>query len=140
MIQTQNHAERLHKAFELLGEKAQPKPCKAMMGLIAEGEETIKESGSMSDLAADLALVASAQRVEHYEIAGYGNVRTLAKQLGEIEVAHLLSHNLGEEEAADFLLTQISKPIMQQATLDDSDAIVKKTKHPVKQKVNLGAA
>ncbi len=139
LVQTENHVERLKKAFDLLGEKAQPKPCKAMMGLIAEGEETIQESGSKDDLTADLALVASAQRVEHYEIAGYGNVRTLARQIDEIEVAHLLSHNLGEEEAADFLLTEVSKPILQQANLDDSDAMLKKTKHPVKQKVNLGA-
>ena len=137
LTQTENHVVRLKTIFEMLGEKAQPKPCKAMMGLIAEGEETIQESSGKDPLTADLALVASAQRVEHYEIAGYGNVRSLARQIGENEVAHLLSHTLGEEEAADFLLTQICKPILQQATLDDADAISKKTKQPGKHKVNL---
>ena len=137
LAQTETHVERLKQAFELLGEKAQPKPCKAMMGLIAEAEETISEAGEKDELTADLALVASAQRVEHYEIAGYGNVYTLARQIDEIDVAEVLRHTLGDEEAADFLLTEVSKPILQQANLDDSDAIHKKTKHPVKHKVSL---
>lgn len=114
LTQTEGHIVRLERAFELLGEKAQAKPCKAMQGLVAEGEETIEEGGEYEPFAADLALVASAQKVEHYEISGYGTVRTLARQIGEIEVAHLLSHTLGEEEAADFLLTEISKPILQE--------------------------
>jgi len=137
LVQTEGHIERLKKAFELLGEKAQPKPCKAMMGLVAEGEETISEGGDKNALISDLALIASAQRVEHYEISGYGNVHCLARQIGEFEVAHLFSHTLGEEETADYLLTEITKPILQQATLDDGDAIQKKTKHPVKEKVSL---
>lgn len=127
LVQTQDHVERLKKAFDLLGEKAQPKPCKAMMGLIAEGEETIEEGVDKDPLIADLALVTAAQKVEHYEISGYGNVRGLARLVGEIEVSHLLSHTLGEEEAADFLLTTISTPIMQQAALDDQESIGKKT-------------
>lgn len=139
LIQTEGHVERLKKAFELLGEKAQPKPCKAMMGLVEEGQETIEESAGKDPLIADLALVASAQRVEHYEIAGYGNVRSLARLVGEIEVAHLLTHTLGEEEAADHLLTMISAPIVQQAVLDDKDAIGKKTAGKVSKKVNLEA-
>ncbi len=139
LIQTETHVERLKKAFELLGEKAQPKPCKAMMGLIAEAEETIAESNEKDQLTSDIALIASAQRVEHYEIAGYGNVYALARQINEFDVATLLSHTLGEEETADFLLTEVTKPILQQATLDDGDAILKKTKHPVKAKVSLSA-
>jgi len=119
LLQTQVHVDRLHKAFELLGEDAKPKPCRAMMGLIEEGEETIKESSGKEDLAADLALITAAQKVEHYEISGYGTVRALARQVGELDVAQLLAHTLGEEEATDFLLTEIAKPLLQQATVED---------------------
>lgn len=116
LLQTENQIERLRTAFELLGEKAQAKPCKAMEGLVAEGEETIEEGKEKEELAADLALVTAAQKVEHYEISAYGTLRTLARQIGEFEVAELLTHTLGEEEAADFLLTEVSKPLIQQAT------------------------
>ena len=139
LTQTEGHVERLKKAFELLGEKAQPKPCKAMMGIIEEGKETIEEGAEKDPLIADIALVGSAQRVEHYEIAGYGNVRGLARLLGEIEVGHLLTHTLGEEEAADHLLTVISAPILQQAVLDDKDAVAKKTGERQSKKPNLSA-
>jgi len=122
--QTQGHVERLQQAFELLGEKAEPKPCKAMMGLIAEGQETIAEGAEKEPLAADLSLIAAAQRVEHYEISAYGTARALARQLGAIDCARLFSHTLGEEEAADFLLTAISAPIIQQVSLDDANADV----------------
>jgi Mn-containing catalase len=66
--QTETHVERLKKVFELLGEKAQPKPCKAMMGLVEEGAETIEEGKDKEPLAADLALITAAQKFEHYEI------------------------------------------------------------------------
>jgi len=111
--QTEGHVERLKAAFQLLGEKAQPKPCKAMMGLVEEGQETIKEGEDKPEFTADLALIGAAQRVEHYEIAAYGTARCLAKQIGEREVATLLSHTLGEEESSDYLLTEIAKPLMQ---------------------------
>ncbi len=139
LVQTEGHIERLKKAFELLGDKAQPKPCKAMMGLVEEGKETMEEGAEKDPLIADIALVVSAQRVEHYEIAGYGNVRGLARLIGEMEVAHLLNHTLGEEEAADYLLTTISAPILQQAVLDDKDAIGKKTANRPSKKPNLGS-
>jgi len=119
LVQTEGHVERLKKAFSLLGEKAQPKPCKAMMGLVEEGQETIEEGHDKEPTAADLALITAAQKVEHYEISGYGTARELARQIGQIEVASLLSHTLGEEESADFLLTGVAKPLMQQAMLDD---------------------
>jgi Mn-containing catalase len=119
--QTQEHVVRLKSAFELLGENAQPKPCKAMQGLIAEGQETIEESKKdKKEFASDLALIGAAQKVEHYEISGYGTVRNLARQIGEREVATLLSHTLGEEESADYLLTELSKPILQDALSPDS--------------------
>ncbi len=117
--QTQGHVSRLHQAFDLLGVKAQPKACKAMAGLVEEGKETIQEGKQKEQLAADLALVTAAQKVEHYEISGYGTVRALARQINEREVATLLSHTMGEEESADFLLTTISKPLIQQASAED---------------------
>jgi len=119
LVQTEGHVERLRKVFEMLGEAAEPKPCKAMMGLIEEGKETIEEGGEKEPIAADLALIAAAQRVEHYEIACYGTVRGLARQLGEIDAARLLSHTLGEEESSDFLLTAIAHPLIQQAAIED---------------------
>ena len=117
--QTQGHVTRLNEAFELLGVKAQPKPCKAMLGLIEEGKEQIQAGKEKEELGADLALITAAQKVEHYEISGYGTARALARQINEREVATLLSHTLGEEEGADFLLTTISKPLVQQASLED---------------------
>jgi len=124
LVQTQGHVERLRQAFEMLGAKAEPKPCKAMMGLVEEGQETIEEGAEREPLTADLALIAAAQRVEHYEISAYGTARGLARQLGAHDCARLLSHTLGEEEAADFLLTAISAPIIQQVSLEDADADV----------------
>jgi Mn-containing catalase len=119
LVQTEQHVERLTTAFSLLGEKAHAKPCRAMLGLVEEGAEKIDEAGRKEPLAADLALITAAQKVEHYEIAAYGTVRTLARQIGAIEVARLAAHTLGEEESADYLLTAIAKPLLQQAALDD---------------------
>jgi Mn-containing catalase len=119
LVQTQNQVARLEKAFELLGEDAEPKPCRAMLGLVEEGEETIKEGSEKDELAADLALIKSAQKVEHYEISSYGTARALARQIGAYDVATLLAHTLGEEESADYLLTEIAKPLLQEATAED---------------------
>jgi Mn-containing catalase len=124
LMQTQMQVERLNKVFELLGERAEPKPCKAMMGLIAEGEEKIQEGAQKEPIAADLALIAAAQKVEHYEISGYGTARALARQIGEIECARLLSHTLGEEESTDFLLNSIADPLVQNGMLEDLGADV----------------
>src|SRR5205085_160826 len=114
--QTEGHVERLKSAFELLGEAAQPKPCKGMAGLVEEGQQIIEESRKKQEGAADLALIAAAQKVEHYEIAAYGTARCLARHIGDREVATLLTHTLGEEESSDYLLTALSKPLMQQAS------------------------
>ncbi|HLK66241.1 MAG TPA: DUF892 family protein [Bryobacteraceae bacterium] len=124
LAQTEQHVERLKQVFQALGEKAEPKPCKAMAGLIEEGEETIEEGAEKEDYAADLALIAAAQRVEHYEIACYGTVRGLARQLGEHGCARLLSQTLGEEQSADFLLTAISDPLIQQVSIEDAGGSV----------------
>ena len=119
--QTQGHCDRLQSAFELLGEKPQPKPCKGMEGLVKEGEEAIQENEGKDEFGSDLALIGAAQKVEHYEISGYGTVRYLARQIGEREVANLLSHTLGEEESADFLLSELGRPILQDALVKDRD-------------------
>lgn len=123
LTQTRGHTERLKAAFELLGEKAEAKPCKAMKGLVEEGSETIEEGAEKDELAADLALISAAQKVEHYEISGYGSVRALARQLGERDVATLLSHTLGEEESADHLLTEIAKPLVQEALAEELETV-----------------
>jgi Mn-containing catalase len=123
-IQTEGHVERLKQVFQLLEEKAEPKPCKAMMGLVEEGQETIKKGREKEALSADLSLIAAAQRVEHYEISAYGTARTLARQFGQMDCARLLTHTLGEEEAADFLLTALSDPLVQQVSLNDLGAKV----------------
>src|SRR5690349_18632536 len=122
LAQTQAQVERLHQVFELLGEEAESKPCRAMAGLIEEGQEKIEESGESEEIASDLSLITAAQKVEHYEISGYGTARTLAWQLNEREVARLLGHTLGEEESTDFLLTEISKPLLQEAALETVSA------------------
>lgn len=119
--ETEMQIERLNRAFELLGTKAKAKPCKGMEGIIAEGEERIAESREKDEGPADLALIGAAQKVEHYEISGYGTARNLARLLGEIEVARLLTHSLGEEERADWLLTQIAKPILQETSAEDAE-------------------
>jgi Mn-containing catalase len=116
LLQTKGHVDRLKSALQLLGDSAESKPCKGMKGLLEESEETMGEGEDMDELTADLALIASAQKVEHYEISGYGTARCFARQLGEREVAALLSHTLGEEESADFLLTELTKPLLQEAT------------------------
>ena len=134
LVQTENHVARLQQAFSIMGEKAQPKPCKAMMGLVEEGKETIEEGQEKEPLAADLALITAAQKVEHYEISGYGTVRALAKQLGLLDIAELMTHTLGDEESADYLLGSIAKPMVQQATLEDMGANVDlEGKPPVRQ-------
>ncbi len=113
LSQTESHVERLKKVFELLGEKAQPKPCKAMMGLVEEGKETIEEGAEKENFTADLSLIVAAQKVEHYEISGYTSVRNLAHQLGEAAVVTLLEQTLNEERTADTMLGQLSMPLMQ---------------------------
>jgi len=120
LTQTERHVERLNQAFEIIGEKPETKSCKGMIGLIEEGKERIQELKNQEDIAGDLGLIAAAQKVEHYEISAYGTIRHLARQLGEREMATLLSHTLGEEESADYLLTEISKPLLQEAMIDES--------------------
>jgi Mn-containing catalase len=112
LAETEDHVTRLKECFELLGASGTAKPCKGMEGLIEEGQEVIEEGEQQEDVAADLALIAAAQKVEHYEISGYGTARTLAGQSGQPAVAQLLSRTLADEEIADNLLTQIARELM----------------------------
>lgn len=110
--ETKEQVERLKEGLALVGVQAKAKPCKGMAGLVAEGEEVIEEGEELSDAAADLALIAAAQKVEHYEISAYGTARTMAGQIGLPQLASLLNKSLAEEEIADNLLTQIARELM----------------------------
>jgi Mn-containing catalase len=88
-----------------------------MMGLVEEGEEVMGEGKKKDDAAADLALIAAAQRVEHYEMSGYTTARNLAQQLHQSAIVQLLSRSLAEEENADQLLNQVARPLMSAAKM-----------------------
>ena len=105
--QTQQHVKRLDRIFRMLDESARGKKCKGMEGLLEEGQELIKERPEPEVL--DAGLISAAQRVEHYEMAGYGTVRTYARQLGEDEQANLLQETLNEEGETDKLLTSLAE-------------------------------
>jgi ferritin-like metal-binding protein YciE len=105
--QTEGQIARLEQIFEQLGRGPGGKHCKAMEGLITEGDELIKEGGDPEVL--DAALICAAQKVEHYEMASYGTVRTWAKLLGEQEASALLQQTLDEEGQTDKKLTQLAE-------------------------------
>jgi ferritin-like metal-binding protein YciE len=105
--ETQNHVTRLERAFQMMGRRAEGKTCEAMKGLISEGDEAIGAGGDPE--VKDAALIAAAQRVEHYEISGYGTARTFAQRLGKTDIARLLQETLDEEAATDKRLTQIAE-------------------------------
>jgi len=107
--QTEGHVERLEAVGKELGESMKGKKCKAMEGLIAEGKEIIEEDAEPALL--DLALIGAAQKVEHYEISGYGTVRTLAKIAGETGIIKTLQETLDEEGETDKLLTRLASKI-----------------------------
>ena len=108
--ETKNHVKRLEQCFKSLGKTAKGKTCQAMKGLVKEGSEMISEWGS--DEVRDAGLIAAAQRVEHYEIAGYGCVRTWARQLGKEEVVRLLDQTEKEEKACDQKLNSIAESLV----------------------------
>jgi ferritin-like metal-binding protein YciE len=106
---TERQVERLDRIFEKLGEKAKGKKCVAMEGLIEEGKELISEDAEES--VRDAGLICAAQKVEHYEMAGYGTVRTFARTMGDEEAAELLQQTLEEEGDADKRLTALAENI-----------------------------
>ena len=117
--QTRGHVERLEEIGTALGIKLTGKKCKAMEGLVEEGKEVIDEDGE--DAVLDLALIAAAQRVEHYEVSGYGSLRALAEFLGYTDAVEFLQETLEEEAAADEKLTQIAQEIYPNAGHEDSE-------------------
>jgi ferritin-like metal-binding protein YciE len=108
--QTKEHVRRLEQIFNTLGEKPKGKKCKGMQGLVAEGSEVIEEE-EFEDEAKDAALISAAQRVEHYEIAAYGTVRTYAEILGQTADVGLLEKTLQEEKETDEKLTELAENI-----------------------------
>ncbi|MDB5357893.1 MAG: hypothetical protein JWN24_4346 [Phycisphaerales bacterium] len=105
--QTRGHVDRLKQVFDQLGKKPTGKVCKAMQGLIEEAKETMDEAADPEVM--DAGLIASAQRVEHYEIAGYGTVRSFAKLLGDDAAARLLQQTLNEEGETDKKLSRLAE-------------------------------
>lgn len=105
--ETNGQVGRLEEIFQKLGKKGTGKTCEGMKGVLAEGAEVLKElkKGDVRDSG----IITAAQRVEHYEMAGYGGVREFAKLLGQREIMSLLNETLKEEEAADKKLTQVAK-------------------------------
>jgi ferritin-like metal-binding protein YciE len=104
--QTRGHVDRLEQVFDKLDTRPRAKRCEAMKGLIEEAEELMEEISTPEVL--DAALIAAAQKVEHYEIASYGTLQALAEELGQNEVANLLEQTLNEEKEADQKLNQIA--------------------------------
>lgn len=111
--QTEGQVKRLEKVMKQLDESPKGKKCKAMEGLIEEAKEVLEED--YEPALRDLALIVAAQKVEHYEIAGYGSARTLAELLEEDDVAELLQETLDEEGETDKLLTQIAQTLSPEA-------------------------
>lgn len=117
--QTKGHVQRLEDIFKQVGESPKGKKCKGMEGLIEEGSEAIDEyDGELLDAA----LIGAAQRVEHYEMAGYGTVIAFAEELGETEHVELLNETLEEEKQTDQKLTDLAGDINAQANQEEESA------------------
>lgn len=113
LSETQTHVNRLEQIFKELGKTPERETCDAMKGLIQEGESVISAKGDAN--VKDAALIAAAQRVEHYEIAGYGSARNFAERLGHHGAAQLLQQTLDEEGATDKKLTQLAEQLVNPA-------------------------
>ena len=129
LAQTKEHAKRLERIFKKLKIEAGGKTCQAMQGLVKEGSEMIHEDALPE--VKDAGLIAAAQRVEHYEMAGYGTVRTFAQLMGEREIAATLGQTLKEEAETDKKLTTAAKTLNVKAlipTKDDANGTAKKSR------------
>ena len=111
--ETEAQVQRLERIFQDLGQAVRGKQCKGLQGILEEGKETLEKDNDASVL--DAALIASAQKVEHYEIATYGCLRTYAQLLGHTQAVKLLEQTLSEEEAADKKLTELGESGINQA-------------------------
>ena len=128
--ETKQQVERLSQIAERLGHKLTGKKCKAMEGLIEEGAEVLEAEGSGPVI--DAALIAAAQRVEHYEISAYGTARSLAKLLGHEDVVELLQETLDEESAADEKLSNLSLEEILPAAVADGEPEVNDREKPAR--------
>ena len=138
--QTRGHVQRLEQIFKELGEKPSGKKCKGMEGLVAEGQEIMGED--FEDDVMDAALISAAQRVEHYEIAAYGTVRTYAELLGEDTAAQLLEQTLEEEKETDQKLTDMAGEINVKALGEGSEESSEEDEEevPVRKKARTARA
>lgn len=120
LAETENQIARLEQVFEILGVKAAGKKCEAMEGLVEEGKTMLEETetGSMTR---DAAIISSAQKIEHYEIASYGTLRTLANTLGLTDAANLLEQTLNEEKSTDVKLTQIAESFVNESAGNEKE-------------------
>lgn len=130
--QTEEHVKRLEQVCEELGVSPKGKKCKGMEGLVEEGGDAIKEEADPD--VKDASLIAAAQRVEHYEMAGYGCVRTYAKLLGYDSAAKLLQQTLDEEGDTDKALTKLAEKINVAAEMPDDDESPANSKKSPKKK------
>lgn len=119
LAETESQVERVEEIFDLLGKPAQAKKCEAMAGLVKEGEEIMKDTkkGAMRDAG----IISAGQKVEHYEIASYGTLRTFASVLGLTEVASILEEILEEEKNADVTLTQVAEGTINLAAANEEE-------------------
>jgi ferritin-like metal-binding protein YciE len=114
--QTEGHVNRLEQIFELLGQPPKAVKCKAMAGILEEGEETLNLKATPETL--DAAIITAAQKVEHYEIAGYGSLSTWAKTLGRNDILTLLKQTLQEEKETDEKLTELATSGINQSSAE----------------------
>ena len=118
--ETKNQITRLETVFESVGEKAVAKKCLAMEGLLKEATELLEDTEKGTEVR-DVAIISAAQKVEHYEIASYGTLRTLAGTLGYSEAQGLLDETLAEEKNADSLLTQVAENYVNEAAAAETE-------------------
>jgi ferritin-like metal-binding protein YciE len=108
LVQTEGHVSRLEEVFGIIGEEADSKKCQAMVGIVDEGEDIIDDTEE-GTAQRDVGLIFAGQKAEHYEIATYGGLVTLAEVLGHEDAARIMKQTLAEEKEADKLLTQIAE-------------------------------
>jgi ferritin-like metal-binding protein YciE len=118
---TEGQVQRLEQVFEELDMSPKAKVCHGMMGIVEEGKEVLDQHKGSNPAASDAALIAAAQKVEHYEIAAYGSARSFAETLGMNRVAELLEESLNEEEEADEKLSALAESSVNEAAAEGSD-------------------
>jgi ferritin-like metal-binding protein YciE len=133
---TKNQVQRLEQAFQMLGAKAKARPCAAMKGLVTEAQEIMAED--LSEPMLDSAMIGAAQKVEHYEIAGYGTLCAWANALGLKDVSELLEETLDEEKSTDERLTEVNEPILTEMASGQADEEAEEEEAPAPAKRSRG--